>query len=442
MWSSFKDVIYLKTVLRRDETVISFPTLSAEGRLDWTRRITYADMINAVRRGEVDVPTKKTCTHVNTWIFTLLNRRALLLHSDDDQLVGLQQLYSTFVVDFLCNPPPQFACLRRPSGTDLPRDVVFAAGYRSTTAALTFNTIEHRYAPHGQLHFIWARLCHMVGEHRHRIPLDGTSDESMLNAVYEGLFEAEQRDKNNHTPSALLALCVGMPVVLLHNLCTQYGLSHGTTAVVYGFAYNGATESPVQPIQPNALKSDVCKATPMQPVLLLRLDHPHDDLPSALPRAHPSDPPIIAVSPVECTVRVNLPNGVHHNVVFTQLPVRPAVGNTVHSMEGMTLNNVCVMTDELFQTCMPLVAISRVRGLQHLYLRTPFTAKTIAPGKLGLLQELVAVDDDLRVKGAATLARMHEAGMLSPERIAAATGRGGQQSAVGRVPFYDFERDL
>jgi len=35
----------------------------------------------------------------------------------------------------------------------------------------------------------------------------------------------------------------------------------------------------------------------------------------------------------------------------------------------------------------------------------PFTAKTIAPTSLGCcMQELVAVDDDLRVKGAATLA--------------------------------------
>jgi len=172
---------------------------------------------------------------------------------------------------------------------------------------------------------------------------------------------------------AVIALCIGARVMLVHNLWVQCGLVNGSVGTVRGIVYKDGTKPPALPLAV-LVEFDNFQGPCLQP---------HNVIPIPCQTAHWSE------------------NG--KSCARTQLPLTLCWATTIHKSQGLTLEKVVVhLGAKDFCPGLTYVALSRVRKLTDLCLYPVDFSRLQAISKSGALRkrkneerrlrELISVD--------------------------------------------------
>ena len=180
-----------------------------------------------------------------------------------------------------------------------------------------------------------------------------------------------------------LVLSLGMPVMLLSNICVAAKAANGSKGIVVGILTSASTTWSEVTLEEAAtgqpplvgLVPDPLPATILVDVPTFRYVAPGQDQPSRCPGVPDSYP--ITTVPV-CSENSNLeiivPRRNNHDLLYKakmeQFPITPAFATTVHKVQGATLD-VAVVTDVDASLSHLYVAASRVRSKDSLYFSSP-----------------------------------------------------------------------
>ncbi|KAJ3923190.1 hypothetical protein F5877DRAFT_201, partial [Lentinula edodes] len=197
---------------------------------------------------------------------------------------------------------------------------------------------------------------------------------SITKDLQQHLWELPTCAHETHAPP-VLSLCIGLPIIIRHNIATELSITKGQRGTVYGWHENtGAFGQSTLDI------------------LFVLLDHP--PTPIQVPNLPPN---VVPLTRRKTKGIVTLKNDVKISVTRFQVDVLPGFSMTAHASQGQGLNPNATDLNTLTDHHAIYTALSRSSSVASTVILQGFNSKTITGGASGPLcreyRELEILDE-------------------------------------------------
>ncbi|KAJ3897413.1 hypothetical protein F5879DRAFT_813975 [Lentinula edodes] len=202
---------------------------------------------------------------------------------------------------------------------------------------------------------------------------------SITKDLQQHLWELPTCAHETHAPP-VLSLCIGLPIIIRHNIATELSITKGQRGTVYGWH-----------------ESTGAFGQSTLDVLFVLLDHP--PTPIQVPNLPPN---VVPLTRRKTKGIVTLKNDVKISVTRFQVDVLPGFSMTAHASQGQGLNPNATDLNTLTDHHVIYTALSRSSSAASTVILQGFNSKTITGGASGPLRreyrELEILDEITRLK--------------------------------------------
>jgi len=188
-------------------------------------------------------------------------------------------------------------------------------------------------------------------------------DDDIRNQLYG--VQGDLKGSRNLPMLNSITLTEGSRVKITSNMAVELGLYNGAMATVVGFIYKGNLPTTKEQRMPDPPYSRLKETEREIPIVLVQLDG-DDDYSYSCDTKHKR---IIPICPTQGpSVTVTTRNYGEQKFARVLLPILPAFGRTIHTVQGFTATNGVVLYPNSNEFGGSYVAISRARELQDVIL--------------------------------------------------------------------------